>query len=140
LTFIEDEKFGARKRKERRMKLCISSTKNDLDASVDPRFGRCQYFLFVDTGTMKFEAVGNPAFTAGGGAGIQAAQAVVNKGANAVITGNVGPNAFQALQAGGVKIITGAQGTVKDVVERFNKGEYEYAASPSVETHHGSGR
>ena len=122
------------------MKLCVSSTKNGLDASVDPRFGRCQYFLFVDTGTMKFEAVGNPAFTAGGGAGIQAAQAVVNKGAHAVITGNVGPNAFQALQAGGVKIITGAQGTVKEVIERFNKGEYEYASRPSVETHHGSGR
>jgi predicted Fe-Mo cluster-binding NifX family protein len=122
------------------MKLCISSTKNDLEASVDPRFGRCQYFLFVDTGTMNFEAVGNPAFTAGGGAGIQAAQAVVNKGADAVITGNVGPNAFQALQAGGVKIITGAQGPVKDVVERFNKGEYEYTASPSVETHYGARR
>jgi predicted Fe-Mo cluster-binding NifX family protein len=103
------------------MKLCISSTKNDLEASVDARFGRCQYFLFVDTETMNFEAVGNPAFTAGGGAGIQAAQAVVNKGADAVITGNVGPNAFQAL-------------------ERFNKGEYEYAASPSVETHYGARR
>jgi predicted Fe-Mo cluster-binding NifX family protein len=130
----------SRKGKERGMKLCISSTKNDMDASVDPRFGRCQYFLFVDAGTMAFEVLGNPAFTAGGGAGIQAAQAVVNKGANAVITGNVGPNAFQALEAGGVKIITGARGTVKDVVERFNKGEYEYAASPSVETHYGSGR
>ena len=136
----KDKKFRAEKRGKRTMKLCISSTKNDLEASADPRFGRCQYFLFVDTGTMNFEAAGNPAFTAGGGAGIQAAQLVVNKGADAVITGNVGPNAFQALQAAGVKIITGAQGPVRDVVERFNKGEYEYAASPSVETHYGARR
>jgi len=122
------------------MKLCISSTGTDLEASIDSRFGRCQYFLFVDTETMNFEAVGNPAFTAGGGAGIQAAQAVVNKGANAVITGNVGPNAFQALQAGGMKIITGAQGPVKDVIERFNKGELGYTGSPSVESHSGMRR
>jgi predicted Fe-Mo cluster-binding NifX family protein len=89
---------------------------------------------------MNFEAVGNPAFTAGGGAGIQAAQAVVSKGADAVVTGNVGPNAFQALQAGGVKITTGARGPVKDVIKRFNKGELGYAGSPSVESHSGMRR
>jgi len=122
------------------MKLCISSTNNDLEASVDPRFGRCQYFLFVDTETMNFEAVGNPAFIAGGGAGIQAAQFVVNKGAKVVLTGDVGPNAFKALQAGGVKIVTGAQGPVKDVIERFNKGELGYAGAPSVESHAGMRR
>ncbi len=122
------------------MKVCISSTNNDLEASVDPRFGRCQYFLFVDTETMNFEAVGNPAFIAGGGAGIQAAQFVVNKGAKVVLTGDVGPNAFQALQAGGVKIVTGTQGLVKDVIERFNKGELGYAGAPSVESHAGMRR
>jgi predicted Fe-Mo cluster-binding NifX family protein len=122
------------------MKLCISSTKNDLEASVDPRFGRCQYFLFVNTETMNFEAAGNPAFIAGGGAGIQAAQLVVNKGADVVITGNVGPNAFQALQAGGVKIITGAQGPVKNVIASFKEGEFEYAGAPSVDTHYGARR
>jgi len=122
------------------MKVCISSTNNDLEASVDPRFGRCQYFLFVDTETMNFEAVGNPAFIAGGGAGIQAAQFIVNKGAKVVLTGDVGPNAFQALQAGGVKIVTGTQGLVKDVIERFNKGELGYAGAPSVESHSGMRR
>ena len=122
------------------MKVCISATNNDLEASVDPRFGRCQYFLFVDTETMNFEAVGNPAFIAGGGAGIQAAQFIVNKGAKVVLTGDVGPNAFQALQAGGVKIVTGTQGLVKDVIERFNKGELGYAGAPSVESHSGMRR
>jgi predicted Fe-Mo cluster-binding NifX family protein len=122
------------------MKLCISSTRDNLDASVDPRFGRCQYFLFINAETMDFEAVGNPAFVAGGGAGIQAAQLVANRGADVVITGNMGPNAFQALQAAGVKIITGAQGTVRSVIDSFRKGALDYAGAPSVETHHGARR
>jgi predicted Fe-Mo cluster-binding NifX family protein len=122
------------------MKLCISSTQNDLNASVDPRFGRCQYFLFVNAETMDFEAVGNPAFTAGGGAGIQAAQLVANRGTNVVITGNMGPNAFEALQTAGMKIIIGAQGTVRSVIDSFKKGDLHYAGTPSVETHYGARR
>jgi predicted Fe-Mo cluster-binding NifX family protein len=122
------------------MKLCISSTKNDMDALVDPRFGRCQCFLFINAETMDFEAVGNPAFTAGGGAGIQAAQLVANRGTDVVITGNMGPNAFEALQAAGVKIITGAQGTVRSIIDGFKKGAFDYAGAPSVETHYGTRR
>ena len=122
------------------MKLCISSVGTDISSHVDPRFGRCPYFLRVDTETMAVEVFDNPAFTAGGGAGIQAAQAVVNKGADVLITGNVGPNAFQALQAAGVKIVTGAKGPAKDIVERFKNGEFQYGNAPTVGTHHGSGR
>lgn len=122
------------------MKICISSTGTDLTASIDPRFGRCQYFMFVDTQTMHFEAIGNPAFVAGGGAGIQAAQLVGNKGAEVVLTGDVGPNAFQALQAAGVKIITGVSGSVKEAVERFEKGKFQYTGDPSVEPHSGMRR
>jgi predicted Fe-Mo cluster-binding NifX family protein len=119
------------------MKLCISSKGTNLEASVDPRFGRCQYFLFVDTETMNFQCVGNPAFAAGGGAGIQAAQLAINRGAKVILTGDVGPNAFQALQAGGVKIVTGAQGLIRDVIERFNRGELGYAGTASVGSHTG---
>ena len=140
LKGIESRIKGLEREKERTMKICISSTKNDLEASVNPRFGRCQYFLFVDTETMHFEAVRESRFYRRRGAGIQAAQAVVNKGANVVLTGDVGPNAFQALQAGGIKIVTGAQGLVKDVIERFNKGELGYAGAPSVESHAGMRR
>lgn len=122
------------------MKLCISSTGSGLESTVDPRFGRCRYFLMVDTETMNVETVENPAYIAGGGAGIQAAQLAVNKGAKVVLTGDVGPNAFQALQAGGVKIVTGAQGSVKDVIERFNKGELGYAGAASAESHAGMRR
>ena len=122
------------------MKLCVSATGNDLGATVDPRFGWCQFFIFIDSETMDFESVVNPAFTAGGGAGIQAAQLVVNRGAGVVFTGNVGPNAFQALQAAGVKVVTGISGTVKEAVEKFKKGEVQYAGTPTVGSHFGMGR
>ena len=122
------------------MKLCVSATGNDLGATVDPRFGRCQFFIFIDSDTMAFEPVANPAFTAGGGAGIQAAQLVVNKSAAIVLTGNVGPNAFQALQAAGIKIVTGISGTVKEAIEKFKKGEVQFTGAPTVGSHFGMGR
>ena len=105
------------------MKIGISSTGEDLNADVDPRFGRCKYFLFVDTDTMDFEAVSNESAMASGGAGIQAAQTVAKAGAETIITGNMGPNAFQTLSAAGIKVFTGANGTVKETVEKYKKGE-----------------
>jgi predicted Fe-Mo cluster-binding NifX family protein len=122
------------------MKLCVSATGNALEATVDPRFGRCQNFIFVESDTMEFESIANPAFTAGGGAGIQAAQLVVNKGTAIVLTGNVGPNTFQALHAAGVKVVTGVSGPVKDAIEKCKKGGFQYTGAPTVETHFGMGR
>jgi predicted Fe-Mo cluster-binding NifX family protein len=121
------------------MRICVSASANSLDASVDPRFGRCPYFIIVDSETMQFEAVPNPASGAMGGAGIQAAQIIASKGAKAVITGNVGPNAFQALSAAGIKIITGAYGTVREVVEKYKRGELKETNSPTVGGHFGMG-
>jgi predicted Fe-Mo cluster-binding NifX family protein len=121
------------------MRICVSASANSLDASVDPRFGRCPYFIIVDSETMQFEAVPNPASGAMGGAGIQAVQIIASKGAKAVITGNVGPNAFQALSAAGIKIITGAYGTVRDVVEKYKRGELKETNSPTVGGHFGMG-
>jgi predicted Fe-Mo cluster-binding NifX family protein len=86
------------------MKIGISATGKDLDSLLDPRFGRCAYFLMVDTDTEEFEAISNPGISAGGGAGIQAAQEITKQGAKEVITGHCGPNAFDVLVAGGVKI------------------------------------
>ena len=71
------------------MKICVTAVSGDLDAQVDPRFGRCGYFVIIDPGTMKFEAVPNASAGAMGGAGIQAAQTVANMGVKLVITGNV---------------------------------------------------
>ena len=85
------------------MKICVTAQGGTLDSAVDPRFGRCRYFIFVDTGDLEFEAVGNPNLESTGGAGIQSAQLAVSRKAEAVITGNIGPNAFQVLQAASAK-------------------------------------
>ena len=119
------------------MKIAITAKGNDLEAEVDPRFGRCQYFVIADSETMEFEALENPSAMAAGGAGPQAAQAISKMNVNVVITGNVGPNAFQALEAAGIKIITGSSGTVKDMVEKYNRGDFSETNAPSVGSHAG---
>jgi predicted Fe-Mo cluster-binding NifX family protein len=123
-------------------KLAVSATGGSLDSQVDPRFGRCAYFVVVDSGTLEFEAIPNTAGSAMGGAGIQAAQTVAEKDVKVVITGNVGPNAFQALSAAGIEVVTGALGTVREAVSKYNDGELQRIGAPSVGSHFGmrSGR
>ena len=121
------------------MKICVTATGRDLHAQVDPRFGRCQYFVFVDSDTMAFEAMPNDAIAAPGGAGIQAAQAVVNKGVDVLISGNIGPNAFQVLFAAGVKVATGAYGTVKEAVEMYKSGKLRETGASTITAHAGMG-
>ena len=86
------------------MKVAISSSGRDLNAQLDPRFGRCSYFLIIDTQDMSFEVFENENAALGGGAGIQAAQFVASKGAKAVLTGNCGPNVMQTFSAAGVQV------------------------------------
>jgi predicted Fe-Mo cluster-binding NifX family protein len=121
------------------MKICVSAVANSLDAQLDPRFGRCPYFVIVDLESMQFEAIPNDASGAMGGAGIQAAQTIAGKGVTVLITGNVGPNAFQALSAAGIKIVTGAFGTVRESVEKFKRGELRETGAPTVGGHFGMG-
>jgi len=121
------------------MKICVSASTNSLEAPVDPRFGRCPYFVIVDSETLQFEAVPNMASGAMSGAGIQAAQTIASRGVKVLITGNVGPNAFQALSAAGIKIVTGVSGTVRDVIERYKRGELKETGAPTVGGHFGMG-
>lgn len=121
------------------MKIAISSSGNTLDDMVDPRFGRCAYFVIVETDDMSVEVFDNESISLGGGAGIQAAQFVANKGAEAVITGNCGPNAVQTLSASHIKIYVGQSGTVREVIERFKNGEIESTLTANVTSHHGMG-
>lgn len=117
----------------------MTSTGKELDSHVEPRFGRCPYFIIVDLESMQFEAIRNPASDSVGGAGIQAAQIIASKGAKVLITGNVGPNAFQALSAAGIQVITGAYGTVKEVVEKYKRGELRAADTPTTSGHFWTG-
>jgi len=88
---------------------------------------------------MKFEFIENASMTAGGGAGISAAQGIVDKGVKAVLTGNCGPNAYQVLEAAGIQVITGVSGKVKQAAEDFQAGKLKAASQPSVKAHHGMG-
>jgi len=114
------------------MKICITSEGKTLDAKVDPRFGRCQNFIFFDTDTEKFEVQENANAQFQGGAGIQSGQLVVAKGVKAVLTGNIGPNAHQVLSAAGISVFTGVSGTVKEAIEGYKTGKYKQADVPSV--------
>lgn len=98
------------------MKVAVSATEDNLDAQIDPRFGRCPFFILVDTESLKFEVMQNISANASAGAGVQAAQTVTEQGVEVVITGSVGPNASQILSASGIKVITGAEGVVRDAI------------------------
>lgn len=121
------------------MKIAVTAQGPTLDSPVDPRFGRAPYYVLVDTETLAFEAVQNPYVQALSGAGIQAAQFVANQGAEAVLTGSCGPNAFQVLQTAGVKVIVGVVGMVREAVERFKRGELQPSYRPNVPSHFGMG-
>lgn len=122
------------------MKICVSASSNNLDANVDSRFGRCPYFVIIDSETMEFDVVPNDSTNAAHGAGIQAAQTVVNKGVKVVITGNVGPNAFQVLSTTGITVLTGVSGSIKEAVEKYKNGELQETANPTVGGHFGMGK
>ncbi|KPK64610.1 dinitrogenase iron-molybdenum cofactor biosynthesis protein [candidate division WOR_3 bacterium SM23_42] len=119
------------------MKICITSQGNNLDSEIDPRFGRCKYFIFVDKDGLEFEAIQNPNVEARGGAGIQSGQLVAGREVEAVLTGNVGPNAFETLKAANIDVITGLSGTVKEAIARYKKGEFEVTQGPSVSSKFG---
>lgn len=120
------------------MKIAVTASSPNLDDPLDPRFGRCPYFLIVDTETMAAEAVENPFIEASGGAGIQAGQLIASKGVKAVLTGSCGPNAFQTLSAAGIEVVTGAAGTPRKAVEQYLSGRNVQAAGgPNAPAHYG---
>ncbi len=111
------------------MKIAVSATGNDLTAPVDRRFGRCPWFLFVDTASLDFKAVENKNADDTSGAGIACAQLVLEHDAEAVITGQVGPNAFEVLKQGGVKIFLAPDGMgVREAIARHQNGELRQMA------------
>ena len=122
------------------MRIAVSASGSSLDDEVDPRFGRCQYFIIIDPDTMEFEAVNNSGAMAGGGVGISTAQMIAGKGVDVILTGNCGPNAFQVLSAAGIKVTTGVSGKVQDAVRDYKAGKYQANSQPNVPGHFGMGR
>ena len=119
------------------MKVAVSSSGEDLHSLIDPRFGRCAYFVIVETDDMSFEVFDNESIALGGGAGIQSAQFICSKGAKAVITGNCGPNAVQTLSAAGVELYLGNTGAVSEALEKYKSGSLTPTNKANVSDHSG---
>ena len=119
------------------MKLVITSQGTDLDGPVDARFGRARYFIVFDTDNDEFTVLDNAdQVDAAQGAGVQAAQNVVSSGAEALLTGNCGPKAFEVLSAAGVKIYSGIKGTVQEAVQAWRQNELELINGPDSPQQH----
>lgn len=112
------------------MRVVIPANGADLDASTSPIFGRCQTFIFVDPETLDFEALSNPALDAPGGAGVQAAQTVLQHGVGAVIAPSLGPNAFRVIQAADIPAYRMEGATVRKVIAAFNAGQLPRLETP----------
>ena len=116
------------------MKIAVTSQGTDLESEVDPRFGPAPYILIVDSDTFSFEVVDNrDNANALKGAGIQAAVTVSDKGAEILLTGHCGPNAFNALKAAKVGVANSASGSVRDALKAYLDGELHVAEGPDVE-------
>ena len=122
------------------MKIAFTTSGEGLEAAVDPRFGRAPRFLIVDTETQDFSLLDNQQnVQARQGAGVQASTAVIQAGAEAVVTGNCGPRAFEALTRAGLRVYTGVSGTIADALEALKAGEVASAEGASVDSHAGMG-
>jgi predicted Fe-Mo cluster-binding NifX family protein len=118
------------------MKVVVTSQGNEMTSEVDPRFGRANYFIVVDTNSGEHRVVDNTEnLNASQGAGVQAAQTVAGLKADAVITGHCGPRAFGILSSAGVKVYVGVEGTVEEAMTKFQGGNCVEADGPSVEGH-----
>jgi predicted Fe-Mo cluster-binding NifX family protein len=119
------------------MKIALTATAPSLEAEMESRFGRSPYFILVDPETMEYDALENPAASAGGGAGIQAAQTVLDHQAEAVISGNIGPNAMRVLQTAGVKVFLGRPALIKELVEDYKQDKLSPVDQANRPSHFG---
>ena len=118
------------------MKIAVTSQGRELTSEVDQRFGRAKCLVVIDTETSDFQVHDNTVnLNAVQGAGIQTGQNIANLNVEAVITGNVGPNAFKTLNAAGVKIFIAEKQTVADALESFKTGKLKEVDSANVEGH-----
>lgn len=116
------------------MKVCVTGTQADPESSVDPRFGRAGSLLIADTDNPEFEVL-ERATEASHGAGVKAAQAVISAGAEAVVTGEVGPKAMAVLEAAGIPVYRANGLSVADAVEAFRQGSLERIDVPGGRPH-----
>ncbi|BBO85276.1 hypothetical protein DSCO28_58420 [Desulfosarcina ovata subsp. sediminis] len=118
------------------MKIAVTSTGTDLDAPVDPRFGRAAYILIVDSDTLDVEVLDNAEnVNAFKGAGIQAATMISDKKAEVLLTGYCGPNAFKTLEAAQIRVASDVSGTVREAVAAAAGDQLTFSSAPNAEGH-----
>ncbi|HEX9906972.1 MAG TPA: NifB/NifX family molybdenum-iron cluster-binding protein [Thermoplasmata archaeon] len=127
----------SRSENRRTEKVCVTSTGASAQDAVDPRFGRCAYFMILDSSGTDLKAVENAARGLGNGAGIQAAQMLANMGITTVLTGDLGPNAFRVLRATGIRTFRTRGGTVQEAVAEYFDGKLTEIDGPTGPGHHG---
>ncbi|MEW6066478.1 diguanylate cyclase [Desulforamulus profundi] len=113
------------------MIVAVSAFGNTLDSKVNPRLGKCEYFVLYHTQTGTYRAIDNTGRFSSGAAGVATTGLLNDHEVTAVITGTVGPNAFTALEACGIKVYTGASGKVEDVLDKFLNGQFAEAKGPT---------
>jgi predicted Fe-Mo cluster-binding NifX family protein len=121
------------------MKVAVTSLGNKLESMVEQRFGRCPYFVLVETDTMEVEVIQNTGVGFAHGAGVGSSQLLASKGVKAVITGNLGPNAYSALKTAQINAYTSFSGTVLEAIEKFKVEQLKEFSTPTVEKHAGTG-
>lgn len=119
------------------MKIAVTSSGPELKNDIDPRFGRCLFFIIYDIENEQFEAIENSNIRGMGGVGIQSAQMMADKDVQVVITGNCGPNAFQTMKAAGIQLITGVSGTVESAIQEYKKGNLKPTNQSNTSPHSG---
>ena len=118
------------------MKIAVTSQNSDINAQVDPRFGRAAYILIVDSNTMEFDVLNNEAnVNALKGAGIQASVMIKEAGAEVLLTGFCGPNAIKTLNTANIKVVVDVTGKVQDALTLFNEGKINYITEANCEGH-----
>ncbi len=122
------------------MKICVTAETEERNGPVDPRFGRCRYFIIYDAEKESYEAIPNTNKDRVGGVGVQSGQLMAEKKVQVVLTGNVGPNAYKTLEAGNIKVVTGVEGTVEEALNRYREGKVDPTQGPTVEKDAGKNR
>lgn len=119
------------------MKIAVTSQGREAESAVDPRFGRCKYFMVFDEATGRYTVLANEQnLQSAQGAGIQAGQNLIECGVEVVITGNIGPKAFKVLRANGIRVYTAAEMTVAEAVTAYKDGRLPEFLGENVEEHY----
>jgi len=114
------------------MNICVTASGEGLDSEVDPRFGRCSYFVIYDPEIRNVKSISNAAAFTSGGTGIKAAEIVANAGIDVLLTGTMGPNAFSIFSELGIDVQVGIKGTVREAIRQYEAGELQSIRSPNT--------